>query len=192
MLPTQTRQNVIEIAAGDIESGMSTVFRGTITSGFADFTGAPDVVFHVVAHIGGIEVMVPIAPTSFKGGADVATIMAGLAMQMGLNFENNGVKVQLSNPYFPGTGRTQAQACAEHAGIEWIIDNGTLAIWYPGQARGGVASLLSPSTGMVGYPAYTSTACGPLDLQSIDRLRAQDRGSERLARRKRRVGGVCP
>jgi hypothetical protein len=75
---------------------------------------------------------------------------------MGLNFENNGVQVQLSNPYLSGTARTQAQTVAQHAGIEWIIDNGTLAIWYPGQARGGVAPLISPSTGMVGYPAYTS------------------------------------
>jgi hypothetical protein len=156
MVVTLTRKNIIEIDAGDIESGMSTVFRGTIFGAWADFTGAPDVVFHVEACVGGIEALVPVAPTSFKGGADVATIMSGLATQMGLSFENNGVKVQLANPYYPGTARTQAQAVAEHAGVEWIIDNGTLAIWYPGQARGGVAPLLSPSTGMVGYPAYTS------------------------------------
>jgi hypothetical protein len=103
MVATLQRRNVITINAGDAEAGMSTVFRGTITGAWADFTGAPDVVFHVDEHIGGIEAMVPIAPTSFKGGADVATIMAGLATQMGLNFENNGVSVQLSNPYLSGT-----------------------------------------------------------------------------------------
>jgi hypothetical protein len=156
MVATLQRRNVITINAGDAEAGLSTVFRGTITNAWADFTGAPDVLFHVSAHVGGIEALVPIAPSSFKGGADVATIMSGLATQMGLSFENNGVQVQLSNPYFPGTARTQAQACAEHAGIEWIIDDGTLAIWPSGFSRGGVAPLLSPQTGMVGYPAYTS------------------------------------
>jgi hypothetical protein len=40
MLVTLQRRNVITINAGDAVSGLSTVFRGTITSAWADFTGA--------------------------------------------------------------------------------------------------------------------------------------------------------
>jgi hypothetical protein len=43
---------------------------------------------------------------------------------------------------------------AEDAGFEWIMDKGVLAITLPGQAR--VPVLISPQTGMVGYPTFVS------------------------------------
>lgn len=156
MMPTLVRRNTVTITAGDKESGMGTVFIGTITNAWADFAGAPDVPFHVEAHTGLIEAVAPAEPTAYRGSADVAVVMAGLATRMGIAFENNGVSVMLSNPYFPGSARDQAKAAAEAAGIEWIIDNGKLAIWNAGQARGSSAPLISPETGMKGYPSYTS------------------------------------
>lgn len=152
-----TRRNTIAIAAGDEGSTLGTVFVGTITNAWIDFQGAPDVAFQVEAHAGLIEALAPCPPSSFKGSADVAVILSGLATQMGLPFENNGVSVILSNPVFNGSARDQALAAVEHAGIEWNgLDNGVLAIWPRGGARGSTAPLISPETGMVGYPAYTS------------------------------------
>jgi hypothetical protein len=80
--------------------------------------------------------------------------MQSLATQMGLSFENSGVDVKLSFPYFYGSARNQAFFVAYHAGINWIIDNRTLAIWPAGGARGGQVPEVSPATGMVGYPAF--------------------------------------
>ena len=74
---------------------------------------------------------------------------------MNFTFENNDVKIKLSNPYFPGNYRTQMLELAEHAGIQWTIDRGTLAIWNSGQFRKGGGALISPKNGLVGYPAYT-------------------------------------
>jgi hypothetical protein len=82
--------------------------------------------------------------------------MASLATQMDLAFENSGVSgVTLLDPYFPGTAREQARACAEHSGISWTIDNGKLAIWPAGQARGTQIPVISSDTGMIGYPAFS-------------------------------------
>jgi hypothetical protein len=75
---------------------------------------------------------------------------------MGLAFENSGVTGKLSNPYFPGSARSQAQACARAAGISMIIDNGKLAIWPKNGSRNGAVPLISPQTGMIGYPSYTA------------------------------------
>lgn len=156
MAITLVRRNVVTVMAGNEGELPATVFVGTVTNAWSDFAAAPEVPFHVEAHTGLIEAVAPVPSSSYSGSADVATIMGNLATQMGIAFENNGVDVKLSNPYFSGSGRAQAQSVAEAAGIEWVIDNGKLAIWKPGSARGGEVPLISAATGMRQSPSYTS------------------------------------
>mgnify|MGYP001611534202 CR=1 FL=1 len=153
--PTLYRRNTVTVLAGDDVNGMGTVFVGTIVNAYTHFQ-MPENPFMVEAYAGMIEALAPVPASSFQGSADVAAIMSGLATQMNLVFENNGVNVKLSNPYFSGSPRNQVQACAEAAGIAWIIDGGKLAIWNPGEARGGQVPLISLATGLKGYPNYTS------------------------------------
>lgn len=154
---TVQRRNTISVEAGDSDTGMAKIYSGAIYSAWADMNAAPNVAFNVSAHAGLYDQMAPSAPSSFPGAADAAQIMAGLARQMGYTFENNGVSgTMLSNPYFNGTARVQAQACAQAANIDWVIDNGVLAIWPKGGSRGGSSIKIGPDAGMVGYPTYTA------------------------------------
>lgn len=154
---TQIRRNSITLEAGDDENGMATVFQGTILNAWPDMNGMPNVPFRVSAQVQMVNAIKPSKTISIKGGADVATILSGLATQMDAKFENNGVSVKLQNVYYSGTAFEQAQQIVQHAGIEWNgAQNGTLAIWNPGQKRGGTSILLSKDTGMVGYPTATS------------------------------------
>lgn len=146
-------QAPITLEAGD-PSGFSTVFVGNILSGYADYSDAPEVAFHLLAHCVLPQAVEAIPASSFRGSVDVATIMAGLATQMGLKFENSGVNVKLRNPYFSGSAKTQMQACAQHAGINANVINGVLAIWPKFGSRGGQVPLVSPKTGMIGYPIF--------------------------------------
>lgn len=150
---TGVKKNVIKLLAGD-EGGQAVVFIGIIQTAFQDYNSAPDVSVTIGAYEGILEAMRPLPPSSFPGGADVATIISGLAEQMGYGFENSGVSVQLSNQYLPGTGFKQAQDAATAANINIAFDDGTIAIWSKGKARGGTAIVVSPTTGMVGYPAW--------------------------------------
>lgn len=159
-IPLATRNNTVTVSAGDDINGMSVVYVGNINAAYADMQGAPDVVFVVQASAGLFEAINPIKPNSYQGSASVSVIMAGLANQMGKVFEDNGVNVKLSNPYFPGTARAQAEACARAADINWIIDNNTLAIWPKDGSRGSAIPLVSPDTGLVGYPTYTGNGIG--------------------------------
>lgn len=147
--------NTITVSAGNDVDGMGVVFQGTITQAWADFKGSPEVPFHIAAQAGITAALQVIPPSSYAGSADVATIMSSLAAQMGYTFENNGVTAKLANPYFPGTALQQAQACAQAAGIEMVIENGVLAIMPRGVARGGRVAVINAETGMVGYPAFT-------------------------------------
>jgi hypothetical protein len=155
-LPLATKNNTVSVFAGDDQVGMGLVFTGNITQAWANMKAAPQAVMEVMAQTGVYHALAPVPPTSFRGSADVATVLSGLAELMGVTFENNGVTAQISNPYFPGTAREQAMRCVQHAGIEWNgVDNGVLAIWPRGGHRGGVVPLISPETGMIGYPGYT-------------------------------------
>lgn len=151
---TFTRDNQVTLKAGDAISGMAVVFVGTIQDAWADMRGAPDASFVAVAHTGLLAQMRSVPPSSYPGSSDAAVILAGLAEQMGMSFENNGVSVMLSNPYFPGTARMQAVSCAKAAGINMTLDDDVLAIWPAGGHRGGTVPLISQDTGLVGFPAY--------------------------------------
>lgn len=155
-IPLAGRNNTVSLSAGDDVNGMSVAFTGTITNAWADFKGMPDVAFHITAVAGMQAMLSAVPPSSFRGSSDVATIMASLAQQMGLAFENAGVQSRLANPYFPGTLYQQARACAEAAGISMTIDRGTLVIVPRGGVRGGRIPLISPATGLVGYPGFTA------------------------------------
>lgn len=147
--------NRVTVLAGDDTAGMATVFSGTIFNAWADYNAQPSVALNIAAQGGLIQQLKPMSPTSYKGAVDVAVVLEKLASQMGLNFENNGVSVQLSNPYLPGAGRAQALAAAAAAGIEMLIDRDALAIWPKGQNRGGQIPDIGPTTGLKGYPTYT-------------------------------------
>lgn len=157
MIATTYRRNTLLIEAGDDPSNMAAVFQGTITNAWVDLSQAPDVAFQVEAHTGLFDAIAPAPPTSYKGAADVATVLSGLATRMGLSFRNNGVTAQLSHSYFQGTLWEQARYAVQHAGIEWSIENNTLYIWPSGSTRdNGASILLDKNHGMIRSPTFDS------------------------------------
>lgn len=149
-------QNAITLAAGDDVNGMQVVFKGTILDAWADYNGAPDVPFHIIANAGFSAAIKPVGATSYMGSVDVAGIMADLASSAGFTLENNKVDVKLSNPYFSGSNLDKIRECASAADILYVIDRDVLAIWPRTGSRVGALPLLSPDTGMVGYPTLSS------------------------------------
>jgi hypothetical protein len=152
------RNNIVTIQAGDAINGMATVFKGNTITAWADLSDMPETFLEINAQTGAIEAMTPVPPSSFPNGADVATVMSGLATLMGRKLENNNVRIQLPPSYFSGTALAQAHACARAARIEMYVseDGLTLAIWPRNSNRAGAIPLISPATGMLGYPQYTS------------------------------------
>jgi hypothetical protein len=155
-------KNSVLVAAGDDETGMQTVYDGTIWQAWGEFQGMPDAPLNVIGVGGLASALKPVQALSYTGATDVAQIMQTLAQTMGLAFENNGVSVMLSNPYLPGAALQQVRACARAANIFFAIDRGTLAIWPKTKtgnqqpARNGDAVTISTATGLVGYPTFSS------------------------------------
>lgn len=152
---TERRNNRILVAAGDEGEALTVLYEGTISQAWADYGGAPEVVFNVVALSAAIHAVKPVNARSYRGSTDVAVIASDLASAMGLAFENSGVTVQLSNPYFSGTALEQLRSCARAAAISYTIDRGVLAIWPRSGAREGDAVLIAPEKNLIGYPTFT-------------------------------------
>ena len=139
-------------------SGFPVVFGGTVWFAYGDYNNMPDVPFRITAQGGLINAITSVAPASFTGSSDIASIMQSFADKLGVPLENNGVNATLTNAYFPGTLLQQVYQAAFHAGINaQLVDGGTkLAIW---PLRGSRTSqtdipLISPDTGMIGYPSF--------------------------------------
>ena len=150
-------KNTLTILAGDSVSGMTAVFTGTIWAAYGDYEAMPDVPFIFECLSGAADAVINVPASSFSSSTDVASIMSGLARQMNLGFENNGVSATLTNAYFSGSAKTQADKCARAAGISWgIVGGNTLAIWpKSGNRKTLNVPVVSAATGMVGYPAFT-------------------------------------
>lgn len=167
---TASRRNGLVVSVGDDATGVAAAFTGDIVEAWVDMHGAPEVVFVVSAMSGFGAAMKSVPPTTHRGSVDAATVVAGIAAQMspvgavadsegnivkGLNFQNDGVSVQISNPYLPGTALDQLQSIARAGDFKYLIDNDTLIIWPKNGVRKGLIPLISAATGMVGYPSYT-------------------------------------
>lgn len=175
------RQNRVTVTAGDENSGKAVVFSGIITEAFADFGGMPDVAFTVNAHTGIIDNLKPLPPTSFPEGADAATMAQSIATQMGYELENVGVQVRLPASYFPGTGRQQIEALGRAGRFETFVDDTAVPPRVVMIARGGIRNgtipLISPATGLVGYPAYVQ---GAIAFRTIYNPNIRFRGNVQL------------
>lgn len=148
--------NEVQVYAGDA-NGMTLVYKGTIWQAVSDFQGGPNLPFHVVAQAGARESALNIKPTSVNSkSADFKQIWQQLAQTMGLTPEVNGINFKIAFPYLPGSAREQAAALAQHANVNWAIDRGVLAAWPRYGSRQGSTPLISPQTGMVGYPSWSS------------------------------------
>lgn len=150
-------QNTVTVMAGDSESGVAVCFRGIIQEAWVDGRQPAEMVFQVVAFAGLYERTKPVSATSYNGSVDVALVVSGIASQMGMSFENSGVTGQIANPYLPGDLGMQLERICAAADCEYTIDEieQIVAIWPKGKARDGESVLISPDTGLIGYPAFT-------------------------------------
>ncbi len=165
---------------------LATIFQGQITSATILLADQPNSIFEVSAHVASFEASQMIDPISYKVPVAAEQVMQNLADMASppYAFENNGCHEMLTNPYFVGSIRDQMVQCMRATStFEWnALDGGVLALWPKGGFRAESTSgtstlaaptvseqpqqivvtaqipLISPLTGMVGYPTTMDLA----------------------------------
>lgn len=151
--PLGMQRNTVMVEANS-GFGWSTVFIGQIITGGPNYDQIPAACLNVTARVLGYESLGPAAPLSYTGATSVVSIMQTLAAKMGYAFENNGVTGSLNSPYFAGTLAEQLRSVAQHAGVDVYIEGNVIAACPKGVPRNQTPFVLTPQTGLVGYPQF--------------------------------------
>ena len=153
---TEINARTLIVLESNDGSGWLQVFEGQAQQAYPDYRALPDVALHIEAWTGAGMQWLPAQPSSFQGAVDAASLAGQLASKMGFSFENNGVTATLHSPYLAGTLMDQFKRLAEAAAFDWYFDaKSTLIICPKTQGRQGKrAVVLSPTSGLVGYPSF--------------------------------------
>lgn len=159
---SQSASEVLLMVPDSTSGALALVFQGGVTLAYADYSAAPDVAFVVQAFSTVLPNALPAAPTGFRGAVPLAQVLARIAAQAGLNFENNGLNTVLHDPYFHGTPGQQISQCWNTQPFQAALGRGRLAAW-PARTGGANATVetsaaiqVSASTGLVGYPTWSA------------------------------------
>ena len=153
--PFKTKRNYINIYAGDDVTGLSEIFAGSITEAQGDLSGAPETQFKINAEVGFWGRVTAQGPTVINGTQDVASFIAEQAGKAELTFTNEGVNAKIKDCVFNGSPINQARQAAEQVGADLVIDDSEMILLPKNGNRQGDAVLLSPSSGMLGYPVIS-------------------------------------
>lgn len=147
--------NTVLVQAGDVISGMTTVFQGLIIEAHPVMR-QPESGFFVLASPTSLAQLKPVPPVTFNGGVSAATVLGQLTQQVGWTLENNNVTAVLASPYYPGTAWQQIKAAVRDLNCFACFDSvsNTLAIWPKTSSRSGNPVVISPATGMIDYPEF--------------------------------------
>jgi hypothetical protein len=149
-------KNSLQIKAGTDPKALTTVYRGSIMTAFADYNSAPDVAFEIRAVEAALVAMSLPDATSIQGVVSVDSLMRRWADLIGYGYLNVDVDIVINNPTFNGSYLDQIHRCAAAYNIDVSTSDYTVMIKQKTSAYPTVAEL-SPSTGMVGYPIFSST-----------------------------------
>lgn len=157
-------RSTVQIAASDRDGNFGVVFKGGIVAAYFDASAMPDVAFRVTAQTGLLDLVAPTPPTSFKGSVDIITVLSSIANASARSFQNHGIQpgsIMMMNPYYSGSAYSQVKQIAQEHGINAFIDDQDFLVAMPrdGSTNSGSSDqipLVSKSTGMIGYPAFTA------------------------------------
>ena len=148
------RDNRVELYA-DNGDGYKLVFQGTIIEAQPLYKMIPDVPFQILGMISYFNTIDVTQPLSYKGSVDINTIGNDLAQKMGLSFSSNAVAT-LNNPNYSGTVFDQLRNSCYDAKVDFYFQGGTLVFTPVGQPFDSTpAVVLSPTSGLIGYPEYS-------------------------------------
>ena len=152
--PLESLHNIITVHAGERGATLPLIFKGEITSAFADFNAAPDVCMQFEADTGSYpqQMASPVATT--KGESTADNLFAQYARAAGYDFKNEGVTASVQNVCMPGSPINKITKLARDIGCDLLLDDGVVVVLPAGQARAGNAVLLTKDTGMIGYPTF--------------------------------------
>ena len=144
--------NMVKIEVGEQGKPLIKEFEGNITFATIDFSNAPDVALVIQSQGAALDYLRPESDISYKGEVDIADIVKEICDGIGYQFDNNGVSVKAQNVEVGGTAIGKIISLSERYSFDLYIDQNSVSITKKGGARNLKIPVITPETGLIGYP----------------------------------------
>lgn len=144
--------NRVKIEVGEQGETLHTEFEGNITFAYPDFANAPDVALMIEAQTAIIHNKKAAKPSVHKGAVNVSKVVEEIATDMGFQLENNGVSIMTENVTLNGVNLEKLRRLSNDRGFDFYLDAGIVVIVPKGGERKLVSPIITPTTGLIGYP----------------------------------------
>ena len=150
----QSLLNTVRIEVGEQGSSLIVAYEGNITQATIDANAAPDVPLVITSQMAVYENMKVADPyiTPKDQDIDVADIISELCQKMGYEYENNGVSKIVVNYTLEGSDLDKIKQLCTECDIDLYVENKLIAICPKGGERFRKIPIISPSSGLIGYP----------------------------------------
>ncbi|MGF6633519.1 baseplate hub protein [Paraburkholderia sp. MM6662-R1] len=150
--------NRITVTAGNAGEMLYTVFDGTIFGAVPQFDDNGESSFVVTGRGALMEQVTPAAPKHYEGTLDVRSLIAGLAQQAGLTFQDHGVTAKISGQYLWGSTMDQIERLAMASRTVALLDHRRVLHIWPADGFPKLPEVnLAPGQGLIGYPKFEPT-----------------------------------
>lgn len=150
----QALLNTVRIEVGNEGENLSIAYEGNITQATIDANAAPNIPLIITSQMAMVEKS-KVAPPYTVGkdvSIDVADVVEALCIVMGYEFTNDGVSHMITSTMIEGSDLEKIQKLAIACDFDLYVDQKVIAICKKGTARTLEIPVLSPSTGLIGYP----------------------------------------
>lgn len=145
--------NTVRIEAGEQGGTLTRVYEGNITFAKIDMSNAPNVFLNIESQSAIVDSLTAADPIKFDANLDAAFMIETIAKQMGYQFENNGAtKIMVDSSTYEGSNLNKIQKIAAAANFDLYTEQNLIAICPKGGARKLKIPVITPTTGLVGYP----------------------------------------
>lgn len=149
-------KNTITIEAAEGDNDFSQVFSGGIFMALPEYSEAPNVSLVIEALSAAFESKAASPAESYEGSQSVAGIISGICQRIGFSFESNNVNAMIENPYLTGSELEKIRWLCVNNDLDLYLGNNSVAIAPKGTPRNIKIAVISPDTGLIGYPVITN------------------------------------
>lgn len=148
-------KNTIRVEVGDEgDTVLSLAYEGNITFAKIDMSGAPTTCLQIESQMAVVEALTPRDSKTYAKGLDGAEIIKEICDSMGYQLENNGASHILSEPTtLEGSYINRIQKICLACDFDLYTEQRYIAICPRGGARTLKIPIITPSTGLLGYPS---------------------------------------
>lgn len=149
----QALMSTVKLEAGEEGGNLSIVYEGNITFAYPDMTAAPNVALTIESMASVVEsLQVKSLPDEIKDSIDAAALIETICGRMGYVFENHNNASHMINGTYEGSDLNRIRTICAACDFDLYTEKNLIAISPKGVARKIPMPVITPKSGLVGYP----------------------------------------